>query len=356
MDPATHTQATQKALQLASQRQNVPIELMKNAVKEMASEHASAPLTAALLAALTTKGESSEEIEATARVLRERGIKLKLTAGIRSQDLLDNCGTGGTGQSLFNCSTCSAVIAAAAGVKVAKHGNRTNTRASGSADLLEQAGINLDMQPDQAALCLQQTGLTFLFAPAFHPSMRYVGPVRREIGIKSIFNLVGPLANPANAGRQVLGLFSAERLQPMATALQRLGTQKALVLHSEDGLDEISPIAPTLAIEITATGTMQQHRIQPEHYIKPVQLVQLKIHSVAESLHMIKQVLSGQLDHPASAMVALNAGAALWIGGRCNTLGDGVELARSTIASGDGMQVLNQLAQLSHQTPNSEKS
>lgn len=340
----------QEALRIAVSLETVPAELMVLATQHMISGEASETLVAALLAALSARGERPEEIASVAGVLRAQGVRVD----VPDKDyLLDTCGTGGTGKKLFNCSTCAALVVAAGGVRVAKHGNRTATRASGSADLLEQAGLTLNLTPQQAVSCLKQVGIVFLFAPSFHPAMRHLAPVRRNLGIKTIFNLVGPLANPAGAGLQVMGVHSKKMLQPMAAALNTLGSRHALVLHSQDGLDEISPSAPTDAVELRPDGEFRPHLIDPADFDVRVSLQQLTVASAAESLDMVRKVLAGQ-PHPAADMVALNAGAAFWIGGTCEDLKAGVERARETIKSGAGLDKLHELARVSTEMAQSE--
>ena len=332
--------AVTEALALAVAGETVPEALMASAVQEMMTEDCPQVAAAGLLTALSVRGERPAEIVATAQVLRRRGLKV---AAVEPENLLDTCGTGGTGKSLFNCSTCCALVAAAAGVRVAKHGNRASTRASGSADLLERAGVVLTLTPAQAASCLEQVGLAFLFAPAFHPAMRHMAPIRRELGIKTIFNLVGPLSNPAGARRQVLGVPAPKYLRPMAEALRQLGAVRALVVHSHDGLDEISPAAPTDVIELSPDGELTEYTLNPADFGPTESLENLTVTSSTDSLEQARTLLAGEA-HPAVGMVALNAGAALWIGGRCDSLKDGVQLAHQTLAAGAGLELLEKLA------------
>ena len=332
-------QSIQQALQQVLAGAEVPADLMQDAIAEMIQEDSPQALIGALLSTLALRGEKPAEIAAAVRALQQRGHAVPVAG---TAPLIDLCGTGGTGQKLFNCSTCSALVVAAAGVPVVKHGNRTNTRASGSADLLEAAGVALALTPEQAAHCLREVGMVFLFAPAFHPAMRHVAGIRRELGIRSLFNLVGPLANPGGASHHLLGVHSLAFARPMAQALRELGISRALVVHSDDGLDEISPAAPTTALELTADGDIRELRIDPADFGIATPLRELAAHSPAESLAIVKAVLAGQ-EHAAAGMVALNAGAALWIADLCPDLKAGVRLARQTLASGAGLQVLERL-------------
>lgn len=335
-----------RALQIAVSGRTLDGDTMGAAVRQMMDGEVMAEpeaqlLTAGLLSALAARGEQAEEIAAVAFAMREAGARLDTG----DSAVIDTCGTGGTGRSLFNCSTASALVVAAGGGKVAKHGNRTTTRSSGSADVLEAAGVALMLTPEQASLCLAEVGMVFLFAPAFHPAMRHLAPVRRAMGIRTVFNLAGPLTNPAGARRQITGVPGSEYLEVYAQALQLLGAQRALVVHSRDGLDEISPAAVTDAVRL-ADGESQRLTIDPADYGISADLRQLQVSSAEDSLAMIRTALGGQA-HPAADMVALNAGAAFHVGGLCADLEQGVDKARQVLASGEALRLLQQLAAVS---------
>lgn len=284
------------------------------------------------LVGLRMKGETVEEITAAAQVMRS----LATPVHVESEHLIDTCGTGGDASNTFNISTASAFVAAAAGAHVAKHGNRSVSGKSGSADVLEAAGANLDLTPDQVAECIREVGVGFLFAPRHHAAMKHaIGP-RREMGVRTIFNLLGPLTNPANAPNQVLGVFSKHLLEPMAAVLKALGTNRALVVHAEDGLDEIS-IEGTTHCMLLGGGSIKPIKIRPEEFgITAAPLDTLRVSSPAESLAMLRTALSGA-DGPARDIVALNAGAAIYVAGVEATLADGVETAMRLLKRGEAM-------------------
>ncbi|MHB8743988.1 MAG: anthranilate phosphoribosyltransferase [Sulfuricaulis sp.] len=295
------------------------------------------------LVGLRLKGETVEEIAAAAGVMRE----LATTVNVSGPHLVDTCGTGGDGASTFNISTAAAFVAAAAGAKVAKHGNRSVSSKSGSADVLEAAGVNLDLTPEQVARCVNEVGVGFMFAPKHHGAMQYaIGP-RREMGVRTIFNLLGPLTNPANAPNQVLGVFSSQWLEPLAEVLQRLGSEHVLVVHADDGMDEISIGAPTRVAELKA-GRVRVYSIQPEQFgIVRSDVSKLAVNSPAESLAMVESVLNN-VPGPAHAIVALNAGAAIYVSGLAPDLDAGIKLAQAVLASGAARNKLADLVVLSN--------
>ncbi|MHB8623244.1 MAG: anthranilate phosphoribosyltransferase [Sulfuricaulis sp.] len=295
------------------------------------------------LVGLRLKGETVEEIAAAAGVMRE----LATTVNVSGPHLVDTCGTGGDGASTFNISTAVAFVAAAAGAKVAKHGNRSVSSKSGSADVLEAAGVNLDLTPEQVARCINEVGVGFMFAPKHHGAMQYaIGP-RREMGVRTIFNLLGPLTNPANAPNQVLGVFSSQWLEPLAEVLQRLGSEHVLVVHADDGMDEISIGAPTRVAELKA-GRVRVYSIQPEQFgIARSDVSKLAVNSPAESLSMVESVLKN-VPGPARAIVALNAGAAIYVSGLAPDLDSGIKLAQTVLASGAARNKLADLVVLSN--------
>ena len=299
-------------------------------------------LIGAFLVALNIKGESIDEVVGAVSVMRELSEKVE----VDSHHLVDTCGTGGTGVGIFNVSTASAFIASACGAKVAKHGNTSATRKSGSADLLEEAGLSLELSPKEVSRCIEEIGIGFMFAPAHHTAMKHaVGP-RKEMGIKTIFNIVGPLTNPAGALNQVIGVYNKRWLKPIAEVLRELGSQHVLVVHSKDHLDEISIANETYVTELI-NGSIQEYVIKPEDFgFKKHSLEDLIVSSASESLSIIKQ---GFLDknQAASSMIAMNAGAALYASGVTVSLKDGVINAMECIKGGKGLKKLDELISFS---------
>ena len=295
----------------------------------------------AFLTALTIKGETVDEIVGAANIMRELAAKVDTKA----TKVVDTVGTGGDVAKLFNVSTACALVAAAAGVNVAKHGNRAATGNSGSADVLEAAGVNIAITPAQVGMCIDETGIGFMFAPTHHAATRHaIGP-RREIGIRSIFNLLGPLTNPANAKFQLVGVFDQKWVQPLAEVFAELGSIHTVVACSDDGTDEISLAAATQIAEFK-DGEISTYRIQPEDFdITRTPLDSIVVDSPAHSLAMIQEALSGK-QGPAFDMVALNAGATLYAADVSDTIGGGVELARSVLSSGKALTKLSELAAL----------
>ncbi|WP_043530495.1 anthranilate phosphoribosyltransferase [Litchfieldella xinjiangensis] len=279
------------------------------------------------LIGLAMKGERAEEISAAAQVMRE----LMIPVEVHGDNLVDIVGTGGDGANLFNVSTASSFVAAAGGAHVAKHGNRSVSSSSGSADLFAVAGIKIDLDAKQVARCIDQVGVGFMFAPMHHQAMRHaIGP-RREMGVRTLFNILGPLTNPAGAPNQVLGVYDAALVPLMADVLKRLGSRHVLVVHAEDGLDEISLAAPTRVAELK-DGEIREYTITPEDFgIARQSLDALKVVTAEDSLRLVKEALVG--DGAASDIVALNAGAALYVSGVSDSLGEGVAMAQDAQAS-----------------------
>jgi anthranilate phosphoribosyltransferase len=272
----------------------------------------------------------------------------ELAAGVDISGLdypVDIVGTGGDASATFNVSTTAMFVAAAAGCHVAKHGNRSVSGKSGAADVLEAAGVRLDLTPDQVARCVREVGVGFMFAPGHHGAMKHaIGP-RRELGVRTLFNVLGPLTNPAGVPNQLLGVFSETLLQPLAEVLQRLGSRHVLVVHSEDGLDEISIAAPTEVAELK-DGVIRRYRIQPEDFgFRRGTLADIQVADPVESLAMLRSVLAGE---PGSArdIVTLNAGAAIYCSGRAADLGEGIALAAEAIANGESERRLGRLVAL----------
>lgn len=296
-----------------------------------------------LLVALRMKGESVEEIAAAATVMRE------LATGVtcKTADLVDIVGTGGDGISTFNVSTCSSLVAAAAGIKVAKHGNRAVSSSSGAADVLEAAGVNIDLDAEQVAKCVDTVGLGFMFAPKHHGAMRHaIGP-RKDLGMRTIFNVLGPLTNPASAPKQLIGVYSDHLVVPIAEVLAKLGSKRAMVVHAEDGMDEISIGSKTHVAELR-DGKVTSSTIDPAMFsMSQTDTAQIKVGSAQESLAMMKRVLANEAG-PARDIVALNSGAAIFIAGIADSHQQGVEKAQALIADGLAAAKLDELIDCSN--------
>lgn len=294
------------------------------------------------LIGLRMKGETVDEITAAARVMRE----LATPVPVSGEHVVDTCGTGGDGASTFNISTASAIVTAAAGARVAKHGNRSVSSSCGSADVLEAAGVNLNLDAEKVARCVEDIGVGFLFAPKHHSAMKHaIGP-RKEMGVRTLFNLLGPLTNPAGAPNQVLGVFSADWLVPLAQVLGKLGSRHVLVVHADDGLDEISIGGSTQIAELKH-GEVSTYRVSPEQFGMAVGDVDaLAVADAAASLAMINAVFAGA-DGAARDIILLNAGAAIYVSGLAISLENGIELARQTVASGAAKQKFEQLIETS---------
>lgn len=301
---------------------------------------ASPALIAGLLLGLRARGETSDEIAGAATALREAMIPLDAGAGA---PLVDTCGTGGGGVSTFNVSTAAAFVAAAAGARVPKHGNRSYTSRCGSADVLEALGIDITLDPDRAARRLNQAGMVFLFAPNYHPAMRHVGPTRKELGVATIMNLLGPLANPASVGRQVIGVADPHRAPLLAEALLRLGADHALVVHGEVGMDEISPAGATAVWEVRG-GRIATWTIDPAEYeLDWEDTAPLAGGDPATNAARIEALFAGADDEAARRAVVLNAGAALYVSGLVADYGTAVRRAAEVLAAGGAREVLEEM-------------
>jgi anthranilate phosphoribosyltransferase len=302
---------------------------------------------AALLAALRATGESPEVVAGVVRALRSAMVSLSADD---PDDLVDTCGTGGGAVSTFNISTGAAIVAAGAGVRIAKHGNRSFTSRCGSADVLEALGVPIEVPVPVMEAALREAGIVFMFAPLMHPAMRHVGPVRRELAIPTVMNIVGPLANPARAGRQVVGVADLERAPVLAGALAALGAKHALVVHGEPGLDEVSPLGPTHVIEVI-DGSTKRWAIHPEeHEFRNVKREDLAGGDPDENARIINAILNGRGPAGARAAVILNAAAAIYVSGRVKSYGEGVAAATKSIDSGEANSVLEKL-KLSYSKP-----
>lgn len=337
-------EALREAVRRLSRGSSLSTEETSAAFGDVMAGDGSPVLVAALLAALRAKGETPAELAGAALALRAAMTPLKTPD---PASLVDTCGTGGGTVQTFNISTAAALVVAGAGVRVAKHGNRSFTTRSGSADVLEALGVRIDVSPRQMGDILDQAGIVFMFAPTMHPAMRHVGPVRRELGIETLMNMVGPLANPARAGRQVIGVSDPARAALMAGALAALGTTHALVVHGEPGMDEVSPLGATTVHEVRG-GAVSAWVVTPADLdVAPVDARDLAGDGPAENAAVIESVLAGRGTAGAEAAVVLNAGAALLVAGRATSLPAAVTLARSVLASGAGAEALSRLRRAS---------
>jgi anthranilate phosphoribosyltransferase len=305
----------------------------------MAGEGTGAQL-GALLMGLRVKGETPDELTGAARALRSAMTAL---VSARASELVDTCGTGGGAVTTFNISTASAILAAGAGVRVAKHGNRSATTRSGSADVLEALGVAIDVPVDHMGEVLDRAGIVFMFAPTMHPAMRHVGPARREMAIETLMNLVGPLANPASVGRQVIGVASPGRLELVAGALRQLGTVHSLVVHGAPGMDEISPIGPTAVLELRGESLTRWTLDPAEFGYSGMNGAELAGGEPAENAALIEQVLAGGGPPAAEAAVLLNAAGAIYVSGKAANYAAGLDIARRALRSGAGSAALERL-------------
>ncbi|WP_455218540.1 anthranilate phosphoribosyltransferase [Kaarinaea lacus] len=317
---------------------------MESVMRTIMTGEATQSQIGGFLVGLRMKGETVDEITAAATVMRE----LAEHVNVAGPHLLDTCGTGGDGAKTFNISTAVAFVAAAAGAKVAKHGNRSISSKSGSADVLEAAGVNLDLTPEQVAQCIDKIGVGFMFAPKHHSAMKHaIGP-RKEMGVRTIFNVLGPLTNPAGAPNQLLGVFSNHWVAPIAQVLRQLGSKHVLVVHAEDGMDEISIGAPTRVAELK-DGEVRTYNITPGEFgIDLGDVSSLAVDDAAQSLEMIKNVFNNA-PGPARDIVLVNAGAAIYVAGLSDNIAGGIEAAREVIAKGEAAQKLNALVEVSKQ-------
>ena len=332
----------QAAIKVLMQGSNLEQHEMQQVMSAIMGGEATPSQISAFLVALAIKGETVDEIVGAASIMRS----LAAPVNINAEKVIDSVGTGGDGAKLFNVSTASAFVVAAAGGTVAKHGNRAASGNSGSADLLEAAGVNIAISPEQVAECIHQVGIGFMFAPMHHSAMKHAIATRKEIAVRTVFNLLGPITNPARATHQLTGVFSEHWVKPMAEVLGRLGSQHALVVHSDDGLDEIS-LATTSSIAEFKDGEVTTFTIGPEEFgIVPQSLEPLMIEDATQSLELIRSALLGEAG-PAFDMIALNAGATLYAGDMADSLADGVKLAQETLRSGAALEKLEKLASVS---------
>lgn len=332
-----------EALGKIIERQDLTQDEMIQVMRQVMTGEATDAQIGAFLVALRMKSESIDEITGAAIVMRELATKVDLGC----DHLIDLVGTGGDGANLFNVSTAATFVAAAAGAKVAKHGNRSVSSSTGSADVLEAAGVQLDISPAQVARCVDALGVGFMFAPSHHSAMRHaIGP-RKEIGQRTLFNILGPLTNPAPVKRQVIGVFNGALCKPLAEVMGRLGSEHVLVVHADDGLDEISLATATTVAELK-NGKVEVYRVQPEDFgLESQSLVGLTVDSAEESLALIQDALGKSGDkraQKAADIIALNAGAAIYVSGIADTLKEGVSMAQDAIGSGLAKEKLRELA------------
>lgn len=333
----------QSAIRAITERRSLNHAEMTAVMRVIMTGQATPAQIGGFLIGMRMKGETVDELTAAAQVMRELAAKVEVNV----EHLVDIVGTGGDGSSTFNISTASMFVVAAAGGCVAKHGNRAVSSKSGSADLLEAAGVKLDLQPGQVRKCIDEVGLGFMFAPMHHSAMKHaIGP-RKEMGVRTLFNLLGPLTNPAGASHQVLGVFSKDWVHPVAEVLKQLGSRHALVVHSQDGMDEISIAAPTDVAELSS-GAIHCYQIAPEHFgLRRGELAALKVSDARESLAIIQTVLDGQ---PGAArdIVVLNAGAAIYAADLVDSLAAGMKKAAEVIDSGAAREKLAALVRVSN--------
>lgn len=333
---------------------SLPREAMRDVMTAVMSGEATPAQIGALLVALRMKGETIDEIAGAAEVMRNLATRVR----VKQEHLIDLVGTGGDGANLFNVSTASTFVVAAAGGRVAKHGNRSVSSSSGSSDVLEVLGVPLDLTPEQIARCIDEVGVGFMFAPAHHGAMKHaVGP-RKDLGMRTLFNILGPMTNPAHVERQVMGVFSADLCQPIAEALIKLGSRHALVVHSDDGLDEISIAAPTAVWEMR-DGVVERFHIDPADYGHAHESLEgLTVETAQQSADLIKQALGAKSKEQitladttvakAQSIIALNAGAGLYVSGISATLREGIALADDVMASGQALDKLETFAAFSY--------
>jgi anthranilate phosphoribosyltransferase len=316
---------------------------MQIVMTEIMTGKVSEPLISGFLCSLATKGESVDEILGAVKVMRELSTKVEFE---NTKHLVDTCGTGGDGSGIFNVSTASSFVVASSGAKVAKHGNRSISSKSGSADLLELAGVNLNMTPSEIKNSVDKIGIGFMFAQNHHSAMRFAIGVRKELGFRTIFNLLGPLTNPAGAESQVIGVYDKKLCKVFAEVLQKLGANHALVVHSADGLDEISIADKTFVCELSG-GKINEYEISPTDFgLKIGNLDEIKAKDSTQSLQLVQEALDGK-DGSAMGIVALNAGAAIYASGKEQTLKNGVKRALEILKSGNAHQKLDDFVRIS---------
>lgn len=333
----------QAAIRAVTEGRDLSSEEMQQVMRIIMTGEASDAQIGGFLIGLRMKGETVDEIAAAAQVMRELASGVKVSG----DHVVDIVGTGGDGSNTFNISTASTFVVAAAGGTVAKHGNRSVSSKSGAADLLEAAGVKLELNPEQVAQCIEQVGVGFMFAPMHHSAMKHaIGP-RKEMGVRTIFNILGPLTNPAGAPNQLLGVFSEALVEPLAQVLKQLGSNHVLVVHSDDGMDEISIGAPTHVAELK-NGSIDTYTVQPEDFgLQRADISALAVDDAAQSLKVVKSVMAGDAG-PARDIVLLNAGAAIYAADLADSLADGIKRAAEVIDNGEAMKKLEALVAVSN--------
>ena len=337
-----------QALERVIEHREIFRDEMTALMRQIMTGEVSPTLIAAILIGLRVKKETVGEIAAAAMVMRELSMKVPVD---NTQTLVDTCGTGGDGAHTFNISTASMFVAAAAGARVAKHGGRASSSQSGSADVLEALGVNLNLTPAQVSTCIEQVGVGFMFAPNHHSAMKHAAPVRRELGVRTMFNILGPLTNPAGAANQVMGVFHGDLVGILARVLKELGSRNVMVVHGRDGLDELSISGDTFVGELR-DGEVKEYTVHPSDFGLAVHALDtLRVADVQASRDMLLAALDGTLP-PARDIVLLNAGASLYVSGVADSLRDGVDRAREAIESGAARQRLDKLVELSRSFAN----
>ncbi len=339
---------------IANHRQSLTREESRSVMAEILAGKCSDAQIAAFLVALHMKGETVEEIVGFAEAIRAAATPLSISpksavdvTGTERDSLVDTCGTGGDASGTFNISTATAFVAAGAGVRIAKHGNRSLTSKCGSADVMEALGVNINLPPEPLAACLTEVGIAFLYAPAMHSAMKHVQTARRELRIRTVFNLLGPLTNPAQASAQVIGVYSLELVEKLAEALSILGLQRAMVVHGLDGLDEITITGPTRIAEVRG-GTVRTYEVTPEEFgIHRASLAEISGGDASENAAIIREVLAGRKS-PRRDVVLLNTAAALVVAGKTDRLHDAIPLAAHSIDSGAAKAKLEALIMFSN--------
>ena len=331
----------QDAIQTVIDKTDLSKDEMRSVMNNIMTGECSDAQIAGFLVGLRSKGETVDEITAAANVMRELASRVH----INHNNLIDTCGTGGDGHSTFNISTTAAFVVAAAGGYVAKHGNRSVSSKSGSADVLETAGVKLELTPEQVAQCVDEIGIGFMFAPMHHSAMKHAIGARKELGVRTVFNVLGPLTNPAGAKRQVMGVFSQDWLETLANVLKNLGSEQVMIVHSEDGMDEISISAATNIAELK-DGEIKTYQIEPEQFgMQRADISTLAVENVEESFKVMQAVLDNQ-GGPTQDIVVLNAGAAIYTAGIEDSLDSGIASARQVIENGSAKTKLNELTKL----------
>jgi anthranilate phosphoribosyltransferase len=328
----------QEAIECFYRRGDLSHDQMKTIMRAIMSGDLPPELTAAFLVGIQVKGPTVEEVSAATAVIREFSMSVSVE---RPDHIIDTCGTGGDGRKTFNISTASAFVVAAAGGRVAKHGGRSVTSSSGSADVLEALGARIDLKPEDVARCIESVGIGFMFAPAHHKAMRFAAPVRKALGVKTLFNVVGPLSNPAGARRQVMGVFDKNLLVQQALVLKSLGSVRAMIVHGENGLDEISPSGATYIAELRDGEVLEYQLSLKELHVEPIELDDIRVEGLEDAVSMFREALSGRFQ-PGKTALVLNAGASLYVLDVVTSLADGVILAAEMIESGRAIRKLDE--------------